>query len=425
MATHLILRLVLALLIFISPTPSRAFHDPEPTPSVTPPPVSPSPPAQKLTPDQQITRIDSSGKTVFAIGDLHGDFRAAVRTLWGVGAINEKYEWVGKHIIVVQLGDLIDRGKEDMEILNLMRRLEKEAPKYGSQLIVLNGNHEFINVAGDLKDAHLESLPLFTKHLEQIPNYLKQSYNWSDVQVAEELKTLSRYWETELQSTLSLLDEKSVPNLLTAPSALIRSFFELYYPHHNYPTTLTYDLKKALIKKLKHRAILFSRGFPIARKFAQRHPFVVVGDTVFVHGGLLPEHLEYGLDKIEAETQAWLTDRSIETPDRLQLYGPAAFQAPWWTRELILDPNQSKQCERLSTVLKALKVRRMVVGHTVTPSTSIENSCHAQLLRIDVALSGAFWPQYGNIRPKPYETLKIGPTKDGHTPAYIISTPVF
>lgn len=31
-----------------------------------------------------------------------------------------------------------------------------------------------------------------------------------------------------------------------------------------------------------------------------------VGSTLFVHGGVLPSHVEYGLERINNETRAWL-----------------------------------------------------------------------------------------------------------------------
>jgi hypothetical protein len=48
-------------------------------------------------------------------------------------------------------------------------------------------------------------------------------------------------------------------------------------------------------------------GGPIATRFFAPHPTVLqVGSTVFVHGGVLPAHVEYGLERINAETQRWL-----------------------------------------------------------------------------------------------------------------------
>lgn len=45
--------------------------------------------------------------------------------------------------------------------------------------------------------------------------------------------------------------------------------------------------------------IHFQSGGPVSRRFMARNPAVLqIGSTVFVHGGLLPSHVEYGLERI-------------------------------------------------------------------------------------------------------------------------------
>lgn len=46
------------------------------------------------------------------------------------------------------MGDQLDRGNDEIEILYFLERLEREAAAAGGALHVLNGNHETMNVAG-------------------------------------------------------------------------------------------------------------------------------------------------------------------------------------------------------------------------------------------------------------------------------------
>lgn len=46
------------------------------------------------------------------------------------------------------MGDQLDRGNQEIEILYFLERLEREAAAAGGALHVLNGNHETMNVAG-------------------------------------------------------------------------------------------------------------------------------------------------------------------------------------------------------------------------------------------------------------------------------------
>jgi len=102
-------------------------------------------------------------KRIIAIGDLHGDYKAAIISLQKANLIDKKKKWIGGDTVVIQLGDQVDRGgrlngnnddsliDEDSEfkIMNLFDRLHKDAKKVGGSVYSLIGNHELMNVLGD------------------------------------------------------------------------------------------------------------------------------------------------------------------------------------------------------------------------------------------------------------------------------------
>lgn len=94
--------------------------------------------------------IKTSGRLV-AIGDLHGDFDATQKVFRLVGATDEKDQWKGGSLTVVQTGDQLDRGDGERAILIFLEKLRDEAEKAGGKLIVLNGNHETMNALGDFR----------------------------------------------------------------------------------------------------------------------------------------------------------------------------------------------------------------------------------------------------------------------------------
>ncbi|MBN2725175.1 MAG: metallophosphoesterase [Deltaproteobacteria bacterium] len=89
--------------------------------------------------------------TVIAIGDIHGDINALKSILIDSHAISKNLHWIGTNMIVVQTGDILDRGDNELQIIELLFRLKKEAPMKKSQLILINGNHEIMNFAGDFR----------------------------------------------------------------------------------------------------------------------------------------------------------------------------------------------------------------------------------------------------------------------------------
>jgi hypothetical protein len=129
------------------------------------------------------------------------------------------------------------------------------------------------------------------------------------------------------------------------------------------------------------RAAAFAPGGPVAVKLA-RHPVVItVGDTVFVHGGLLPSHVRYGVGRINEETRRWMMGESAHMPEIL-----TGDDSPVWTREYSDGEPSAAACEALGKVLAELGAKRMVVGHTVQKS-GISSGCAERIWRIDVGLA--------------------------------------
>jgi hypothetical protein len=90
-------------------------------------------------------------KRLVAIGDLHGDLAATRSALRAAGAIDDADKWIGGELVVVQTGDVLDRGDDEQAILDLLFKLERDAKAAGGALIMLLGNHELMNAAGDFR----------------------------------------------------------------------------------------------------------------------------------------------------------------------------------------------------------------------------------------------------------------------------------
>lgn len=88
---------------------------------------------------------------IVAFGDVHGDLEATRAALRLAGAIDDHDRWVGGRLVVVQTGDQLDRGDDEQAILDLFDRLRSEAAAAGGAFHPLLGNHELMNVRGDLR----------------------------------------------------------------------------------------------------------------------------------------------------------------------------------------------------------------------------------------------------------------------------------
>ncbi len=147
--------------------------------------------------------------------------------------------------------------------------------------------------------------------------------------------------------------------------------------------TLTDPRLAALPEAARGRGAAFLPGGPMAKRLAPRGIVAVVGDTVFVHGGVLPKHVQYGLDRMNGEVRAWMDGSSPEPPRIV-----TAEDGPIWTRLYSAAPTDT-DCKTLESALAMIPARRMVVGHTVQRG-GISSACGGQVWRIDVGLSRFF-----------------------------------
>jgi hypothetical protein len=95
--------------------------------------------------------VENPPGSVVAIGDVHGDFDDFVAILQKSGLIDAQHHWIGGKTTLVQVGDLLDRGPKPRDVMDLLMALEKEALQAGGQVVSLLGNHEMMNIMGDLR----------------------------------------------------------------------------------------------------------------------------------------------------------------------------------------------------------------------------------------------------------------------------------
>ena len=236
---------------------------------------------------------------IVALGDVHGDLAATKRALRLAGAIDEQDRWVGGKLVLVQTGDILDRGDGEQEILDLFVALESEAKKSGGAIYRLNGNHEFMNAMGDFR-------------------YV----------------TTGGFADFETTATTS-----------------------------NPPTS-------------KARAAAFLPGGSYAKRLAALDTVTMVGDTIFVHGGVLPRFVD-NLEEMNRQSRCFLLGHS---PPPEAIMDP---EGPIWTRAFSTGDSS---CAELDKTLASLSAKRMVVGHTPQLS-GITSACEGKVWRIDTGMA--------------------------------------
>ncbi len=139
--------LALALALAAVSSCDRGHHEPTPAPPIAP---APAPAAGKPCTLVANPPVVANHRLV-AIGDLHGDLDAARAALRAAGAIDASDHWIGGDLVVVQTGDVLDRGDGETGILELLDRVGRQATAAGGAVVPLLGNHELMNAEGDFR----------------------------------------------------------------------------------------------------------------------------------------------------------------------------------------------------------------------------------------------------------------------------------
>lgn len=309
-------------------------------------------------------RFDGVGRIV-VFADVHGAYPQLVSLLREAKVIDETLRWTGRDTHLVGLGDLLDRGPESRRAMDLLMRLETEARQAGGAVHVLLGNHEVMNMTGDLRYVSAAEYAAFAG--------------------PEDAALREQVWK----------------DVVAQDPVAVRAEYDLAFP-------AGYFAHRAAFAPTGHYGKwLFSRPF-----------LITINDTAFVHAGLPPMVSQLGLEGTNRDLHAQLshylqTWQGIET--ELNLVRPIGFQeradvvgakgalehskalnelrnkelfsptGPTWFRgQALCYPHA--ETENLGEALAKLAVKRVVAGHTVSPTGRVLNRFDERVILLDTGM---------------------------------------
>ncbi len=260
---------------------------------------------------------------VVVIGDLHGDYDKFADMLRTAGLIGADGNWSGGETHLVQLGDVPDRGADSRMIMDLLMRLEPQAQRAGGYVHALIGNHEAMNIEGDLRYVSAGEYAAFADR-----NSARRRDQYYRAVVAE----LRRH------------PPASGPPLIDA------AFRQNWLASH----PLGY---------VEHRQAWAVSG-RYGRWIADHESIIRINDTLFMHGGLGPSFASAERDAMNDAVRAALRGApSAAFPDIL-----TNAEGPLWYRGLAQNPEAS-EAANVQNLLGRHHVSRIVIGHTKAAST--------------------------------------------------------
>jgi len=291
---------------------------------------------------------------IVAVGDLHGDYAAWTQIARAAGVIDSKGHWSGGKTVLVQMGDITDRGPDSLKIVRSLQQLQKEAPRKGGKAIVVLGNHEAMNLIGDDRYTTPGEYAAF-----------------ADSQSAARRDRVYDANRASLEAAARATNPTITPEQ-------VRSAWMADHP----------------LGWVEHRLAWGPSGE--LGKWATANPAIVkIGGTLFVHGGVSAEYAKQPFDAVNRRVATAMA-AGDDSPTSI-LTDPLG---PLWYRGLVqadADAQAARaaakpplppltQEQELTAVLAAYGAQRIVVAHTPSlQGIQITNGGH--LARIDTGIS--------------------------------------
>jgi Calcineurin-like phosphoesterase len=122
-----------------------------------------------------------SASKLLILSDIEGNFEAFSNLLLLNGVIDTGFNWTFGNGHLVLTGDFVDRGQLVTEVLWLIYSLEDKAKAGGGYVHYILGNHEIMNMSGDLRyvnPKYTESASLLNATIQSLYNEHSELGRW-------------------------------------------------------------------------------------------------------------------------------------------------------------------------------------------------------------------------------------------------------
>jgi len=280
---------------------------------------------------------------IVVIGDLEGDYEKFTDMLRVAGLIDESGAWTGGASHLVQLGDIPDRGPNSRAIMEHLQRLEPQARRAGGRVHALIGNHEAMNVEGDLRYVHPGEYAAFQGRSSE--------------------RLRRQYYARYVDAIQSNPPSSGAPVIDEA----FRVQWEAEHP----------------LGFVEHRQAWAPDG-ALGDWVADNDSVIRINDILFMHGGLGPSFAAVERDVMNNAVRGALRGRPVEAYADIL----TNQEGPLWYRGLSRNPEDAERAH-LENLLRFHNVNRIILGHTKRASTVIPRF-DGRVIIADIAVPSSF-----------------------------------
>ncbi len=289
---------------------------------------------------------------IVAIGDIHGDWGHYLETLRAAGLVDDRNRWSGGAAHLVQTGDIADRGPDTRRIIEHMMKLSRQAERQGGRVHHLIGNHEAMNVYGDLRYVDEGEFTAFrTRRSEAL---------------------LDRYYRALMDNL-----EQQDPERFEALPDDLREHWDAQHPpgwiEHRQAWSPAWGVDGEMFEWVMEAQIA-----------------VQLNDTLFVHGGLSGFYCQESLESLSQRAREELRAGDEEALD--MVVDPLG---PLWYRGLSGGEPAATEAA-VEALLERHAASRIAVGHSPTGGL-IWPRYDMRVVQIDTGISSAYGGNVGYL----------------------------
>lgn len=279
---------------------------------------------------------------IVAIGDLHGDYPAFVAIMRSAELIDDDGDWVGGTSHLVQTGDIPDRGPDTNKIIDHLRDLRKQAKKAGGRVHTLIGNHEAMSMVGDFRYVHPDDYKLFVTRKS-----------------SQERDLFFDFYVSQFKTKV--------------PKEEWPEFDNAYRETWNKEIPLGYTERRAA----------WRRKGKYGRWVLKNPTIVMINKVLFVHGGLSPKFMEFGLAEINKRVRRELATSSMAAEHMVH-----DDDGPLWYRGLALNDEIDEESNLVANLAR-YGASRIVIAHSTTYGP-VDTRFGGRVILIDTGISKAY-----------------------------------
>lgn len=309
----------------------------------------------------QTAQVQWNGiERVVAFADVHGAYRELHTLLRETAIIDAADHWAAGDTHLVSLGDLLDRGADSRKVMDLLMRLQDEALAAGGRVHVLLGNHEAMNLLGDLRYVDAGEFAAYAdletpaeRDPAAPPGYVGQR---------AALSAQGRYGKWLLSQPVAIIINDTL-FMHGGPGPQLQGV-SLQDLNLRYRTALVEYL--GLVTRLQQaKLVRAADDFDARPRLARERLATVVA-------GAPDAALSDTVQRFEKAAASWLLSEG----------------GPNWYRGAALC-NEASESDVLLPLLQQFGVKRLVVGHTPTRDSRAVTRFNGQLVKLDTGMNRA------------------------------------